>query len=260
MLFDLHAHSSGISHCCRIPAEEVIHRALAVGLDGIVLTNHYQDLRNYFNGGSCDDFARRYVAEYEYAKQWGEKLGCRVLFGVEVTMEQYNNEHLLVYGVSPNFVLVHPDLYDMTQKDLYAAVKAEGGAVIQAHSLRKGSNVLMDPSFLDGVELNCHPGYDGTHAEELAEFAVKHGSILTCGGDYHADTYRPHCGVSLPDTVQTEADLAAYLRNTEQIDLRIHEPNSQEYTELTFLRGKGLIKPTVYPLSQKDIEKEIQFT
>jgi len=63
MLFDLHAHSSGISHCCRIPAEEVIHRALAVGLDGIVLTNHYQDLRNYFNGGSCDDFARRYVAE-----------------------------------------------------------------------------------------------------------------------------------------------------------------------------------------------------
>ena len=41
MLIDLHAHTSGISRCCRIPAPEVLRRAKEVGLCGIVLTNHY---------------------------------------------------------------------------------------------------------------------------------------------------------------------------------------------------------------------------
>ncbi len=259
MLFDLHAHSSGISHCCRIPAEEVMRRARAVGLDGIVLTNHYQDLRNYFNGGTCDDFARRYVAEYDYAKQWEPIIGCRVLFGIEVTMEHYDNEHLLVYGVSPDFVLAHPDVYDMTQEALYAAVKEAGGALVQAHPIRKGNNVLMDIDLLDGIELNCHPGYDGTHADELAALAARHGKIVTCGGDYHADTYRPHCGISLPDTVQTEADLAAYLCTTDRIALRTHEPHDPAYTERTFCRGKGFTCEQRYLLTEKDIDKALQF-
>lgn len=34
MLIDLHAHSSGIGKCCGIPFEEVLKRALAVGIDG----------------------------------------------------------------------------------------------------------------------------------------------------------------------------------------------------------------------------------
>ena len=259
MLFDLHAHSSGISRCCRIPAEEVMRRAKAVGLDGIVLANHYQDLRNYLDGGTCEDFARRYVEEYRYAKQYEQSIGCRVLFGVEVTMERYDNEHLLVLGVSPEFVLAHPDLYNMTQEQLYTAVHAAGGAVIQAHPMRKGKNVLMDLALLDGVELNCHPVYDGTHVDELEELAVQHGKILTCGGDYHADTYRPHCGVFLPDSVQTEADLASYLLTTQEIALRIHEVRIPEYTELTFRRGVGIVDHQSHPLTEKDIQKEIQF-
>ena len=42
MLIDLHAHTGGISKCCRIPADKVVQAAKDVGLDGIVLTNHYQ--------------------------------------------------------------------------------------------------------------------------------------------------------------------------------------------------------------------------
>ena len=37
MLIDLHAHSSGISKCCRIDAEEVVREAVRIGLDGICL-------------------------------------------------------------------------------------------------------------------------------------------------------------------------------------------------------------------------------
>lgn len=42
MLIDSHAHSSGISKCCRITFEEVLNQAIAVGIDGVVLYNHYQ--------------------------------------------------------------------------------------------------------------------------------------------------------------------------------------------------------------------------
>ena len=38
MLIDLHAHSSGISRCCKIPAPKVLEVSRDLGLDGIVLT------------------------------------------------------------------------------------------------------------------------------------------------------------------------------------------------------------------------------
>ena len=61
MLIDLHAHSSGISKCCRIPIERVIKEAKRVGLDGIVLTNHYQ--KNYVTDGDYAAFIRRYAGK-----------------------------------------------------------------------------------------------------------------------------------------------------------------------------------------------------
>ena len=42
MLVDFHAHTSGISKCCAISAQEVIATTKAFGMDGIVLTNHYK--------------------------------------------------------------------------------------------------------------------------------------------------------------------------------------------------------------------------
>lgn len=62
MLTDLHAHSSGISKCCRIPYNEVIQTALQNGIDAIVLTNHYQS--SYIGEDGLDGFVERYIDEY----------------------------------------------------------------------------------------------------------------------------------------------------------------------------------------------------
>ena len=59
MLIDLHAHSSGISHCCRIPYDEVIRTAKEAGLCGIVLTNHYP--KYYVTDGDYAAFIRRHT-------------------------------------------------------------------------------------------------------------------------------------------------------------------------------------------------------
>lgn len=59
MLMDLHAHSSGISKCCRIPVDKVLSTALEKGMDGIVLTDH--DQKSCIQNETADAFAERYM-------------------------------------------------------------------------------------------------------------------------------------------------------------------------------------------------------
>ena len=222
MLIDMHAHSSGISPCCRIPYSQTLHRALQYGMDGVVLTNHYQ--KSYTREVGLDAFVEKYIAEYEAARKYGAEIGCRVFFGVEVTMERYPNVHMLLYGVGPEFLRDNPGLFDCTQKELYQLVKANGGLLIQAHPFRNGATVL-DTALLDGVEINCHPLYGKSYAAELLQIARREGLMVTCGGDYHADTYRPKCGMLLPEGVEDHWDLRDCLLSDAERKLCIQEPN-----------------------------------
>lgn len=234
MLIDLHAHTKGISHCCRIYAPEVLAAAKEHGMDGICLCNHYQS--RYVVDGNAADFAGKYVEEFYATRKLGGEMGLSVLFGIEVTMERHAKEHLLVYGVDEEFPLRNPALYDLTQRQLYRLVHDNGGVVIQAHPLRKGENVLMDPDYLDGVEVNCHPKYDRTHHEELAGLARERNWILTCGGDYHADTHRVQCGMYLPETVTDGVALGAYLKNSTAVRLCVQEVGQYTAFPLTYAR------------------------
>lgn len=159
MLIDLHAHSSGISKCCRIPYEQVLEEARLVGLDGIALTNHYQ--KYYLGKDDSLSFAKKYADEAIRAKEYAKTVGMQVFFGVEATMHLYDDAHILLLGVTEDFVIRHSALYNYTMEQLYTAVKTEGGSLIQAHPFRNGVNRLVPLRFLDGLELSCHPLYDG---------------------------------------------------------------------------------------------------
>ncbi|MBE6555740.1 MAG: hypothetical protein E7663_05895 [Ruminococcaceae bacterium] len=237
MLVDLHAHSSGISRCCRIPYDAVIRAALDVGLDGIVLSNHYQ--RNYVCDGDFAAFARRYTDEFRLARAYGDTVGCKVFFGAEVTMERHDGAHLLLYGIEERFIEEHPTVFDLCQEELYRMVKAVGGAVIQAHPYRRKRN-LLDTRFLDGIEVNCHPLYGRSDFSDMLAIASENGLILTCGGDFHADTYRPRCGVYLPGHLRDGVEIGRYLLRAPTLKLCIQEPNAREaYDHLYVCRTDG---------------------
>ena len=233
MLIDLHAHSSGISHCCRIPYDAVIRTAMEVGLCGIVLTNHYQ--KNYVTDGDYAAFARRYTEEFRLAKACGDAVGCKVFFGAEITMERYGGAHLLLYGIEERFIEENPTLFDWTMEEMHAAVKAVGGTLVQAHPYRKVKN-LLPTEYLDGVEVNCHPLYGKSDFADMVEIATENKLILTCGGDYHADTYRPKCGVYLPDDLSDGVEIGRYLLRADELKLCIHEPNTEEPFEFVWNR------------------------
>ncbi len=233
MLIDLHAHTSGISHCCRIAYPEVLEEAKNAGLDGIVLTNHYT--RQYLKDRTAEAFVEDYIQEYERTKAHGERVGCRVFFGLEVTMEWATNVHMLIYGMEPESLRKTPFLFDLPLEELYRTVKEAGGALVQAHPFRNESTV-MNTDYLDGVEINCHPLYGSTYSEELLAIAKEAGITVTCGGDYHADTYRPRCGMYLPEELQTSRDVAEYLLTAEEVKLHVQQINVPIPEEITFLR------------------------
>jgi len=162
-----------------------------------------------------------------------------VLFGIEISAEMHERRHILVYGVAPEFVLEHPCVFDLTQKELYSLVKSVNGVVIQAHPYRKGGK-LLDPAYLDGVEINCHPLYGTSDSERVIETANTYGLTLTCGGDYHTDTYRCTCGMYLPDSITDGVALGRYIADAKQVKLRVHEPYGSiydmEYTRRTVSR------------------------
>ncbi len=225
MLIDLHSHSSGISRCCRIPYDIVIQTARDAGLDGIALTNHYQ--KAYVNDGDFAAFAKRYTSEFRLAKAYGDSLGFKVFFGAEVTMERYNGAHLLLYGIPESFLEENPTLFDFTMEEICSAVKTlnEQVAVVQAHPYRNVKN-LLPTEYLDGVEINCHPKYGKSDFDDMVRIATENRLLLTCGGDYHADTHRPKCGVYLPDTLDG-LELGRYLLKSPSLTLCVHEPNTE---------------------------------
>ena len=233
MLIDLHAHSAAISACCLIPYNEVIDTARSVGIDGLVLTNHYS--KRFIKNSTPEDFAKRYVEEYRTAKEYADSIGFKLFFGAEVTLKLHRNAHVLLYGISEEFVLAHPTMHLYTHEELYSLVKAEGGAFVQAHPYRK-EDKLLDTSLLDGVELSCHPLYEGTMKEKITQVASDAGIIVTCGGVYHAETYRPHYGIYHSEEITDSKALADYLLSTDKVTVKIHEVNTETPYDFTFER------------------------
>ena len=61
MLIDLHAHTSAISKCCKADSKKVIDDAKEVGVDGIILTNHFQ--KSYLSEIGEKAFVENYIRE-----------------------------------------------------------------------------------------------------------------------------------------------------------------------------------------------------
>ena len=234
MLVDMHAHSSGISTCCKADAPRALAEAKAQGIDALILCNHYHKPYLKKTNETPEQFAKRYLAEYAYACDCAKAVGAKMFFGIEVTMEKHDRVHMLIYGAQEDLVLRHPTLFDYTQKELYRVVHENGGVLVQAHPMRHGKNVLLDSRFLDGVEVNSHALYDFTYCEEMATFAHENGLLLTSGGDYHADTHRPRCGVYLLDDLADTRAIIRYLQESSAYTVCYQEPFERQSREMIF--------------------------
>ncbi len=209
--YDTHVHTSEVSPCAQVDAATVVEMYKDAGYDGIVITDHFVDSIIDFVQGCWEDKIDAYLKGYRIAKKHGEKIGLRVLLGIELSFSEYRNNDYLVYGIDEEFLKKNENIHTWGIEKFAAKMKGTGIMIYQAHPFRQGV-VPANPKFLDGVEVyNGNPRHESRN--ELAfEYAAKHSLKKISGSDFHRPEDLAHGGVVLPEAPSNSAEFAALLR------------------------------------------------
>ena len=193
-LYDTHVHTSEGSACGQNTGAEMAGAYQKAGYAGIVVTDHF-----FYGNTAADrslpwkDWAEQFCKGYEHAKEEGDKIGLQVFFGWE---SGYQGTEFLIYGLSKEWLLEHPEIKDADVKEQYELVHAGGGIVSQAHPFREEDyipEIRLFPDCVDAVE-----GINATHEspastahknilynEKAIAYARKHELPITAGSDQH---------------------------------------------------------------------------
>ncbi|HLE42341.1 MAG TPA: PHP domain-containing protein [Nitrospirota bacterium] len=161
---DLHIHSQNSGDTDADP-EQMVQRAIELGLHGIAFTEHYS------------------YAASEPVARLREKYGNSIMIfrGVEFSAEQ---GHCLVFGVDTDALAIK---YAPIE-DVVRIVKEKGGVVIPSHPYRPGTSLGDHVLHVQGI---CAvEGYNGANMHEYNVRAVEAARRLklpyTGGSDAHA--------------------------------------------------------------------------
>lgn len=211
-LYDCHVHTAETSWCGRVPAGEMAQLYKQAGYTGIVITDHY--FKEYFEAmpedWSWEAKIEHYLTGYREAYREGQRIGLEVLLGMEL---RFHNriEDYLVYGLTPEFLVEHPHLYDHTVESFIHFSRTHNLLIIQAHPFRTGQEPAP-ADCLDGVEVyNGNSGHDSRNHLAL-DYAEKHGLIQVSGSDAHRVVEVGAGGIWIDKVVHTSMELADYLR------------------------------------------------
>lgn len=78
---ELHTHTSPCSGCSEIPPKDVVKTYADLGYTTIVICNHFNEIMPQY--GDKEKSVSAYLADYEEAKEYGQKLGINVVLGCE---------------------------------------------------------------------------------------------------------------------------------------------------------------------------------
>ena len=172
MLIDLHVHTRHYSGCSAIEPEDLIPRAGAVGLDGLVLTEHgilwpEEKLAPF----------RDLAAEHDLVLLAGQEVTC---------LEQGRRQDFLIFGIDRSLGSCP------SARELIELVHSEGGVVIAAHPFKPsrlgvGYHGAGDEIYhldLDAVEL-FHPDHSPEARSKVQKAAALKGLPMTGGSDAH---------------------------------------------------------------------------
>lgn len=212
-LFDVHTHTSEVSPCGVLTAEETVEVYCGLGYDGICVTDHFNAHSLARLGKSTwEETVEAFVSGYRLAEAAGRRKGLTVLFGAEMKVCDYANNEYLVYGITPEFLAAHPRLYERTLAELSALVRAVGGMIFQAHPFRSGME-LSPAALLDGIEAyNGNPRHNSVNDVAIAT-AKREGYFMLSGSDSHQTGDAGHGGMALYTLPRTADELLSAIRS-----------------------------------------------
>lgn len=212
MRLEMHAHDCEVSPCAVIKAKELVDGYKEAGYDGIVITNHFDKGIMHLWGETTEEHYQTYLRGYELAKEEGERVGLRVILGMEIRLE-CGPEDYLVYGVTKDFIREHMDICSCSLQELYEICEENGCVLIQAHPFREYCQI-QNPKYLHGVERNFNSGHDN-HNEKLDAWLKEPGRehlIITRGSDCHEIPQVGLVDFVVDEDVRDSRELAEVLR------------------------------------------------
>ena len=209
---ELHAHCKGGSGCAFVPAEDLIREYKDAGYGAVVLTNHLSEWEfSKYPGNTKKEKMDFYLSLFDDVKREGDKQGIKVFLGAEVRAKQDYFIEFMLYGFDREFLYNSPDLFSLSQEELFALAEENDVFMYQTHPYRNGV-ACGDPKFMHGAEaFNGHVNQINNNAP-ANEFCEINGLIKLCGTDFH-DPDQPKTSYALiPEEISTEKELVDYIR------------------------------------------------
>ena len=213
---ELHCHTREVSKCGKASAEETANYYAGLGYSTVVLTEHFNKntwknpLFAEYNPDLWEDRVRFYMTGIQKLEEAAAGR-FHVLLGCEFRMLN-NPSDFQLYGVTGEFLLSHPELPDLSIKELSPLVREAGILLVQAHPFRDGQQIAK-PELLDGIEVwNSNLSKD--ERNDIAEmWAERYGLIKTSGTDYHCPKPdREPAGILTDFPIESNEQLLATLR------------------------------------------------
>lgn len=181
---ELHSHSSEVSQCAFISTADLVEAYIKKGYHSLVITNHYSiHSFEHLSDASWSEKNDLFLSAYKIAQE-AAKGRINILLGMEYR-NLYTANDYLVYGVTEEFIRTYSyddehNFLKMHLKDFVKLAHDNGMLVFQAHPFRN-SMEIVNPSYLDGIEiLNGHVRHDSRN--DIAAMWAKKHNLLTCGG------------------------------------------------------------------------------
>ena len=212
MKIELHAHTSEVSFCGKVPARELVRLYRDAGYDALVITDHFNDYTAKLHAKEGHpDFSQYYHDEYEKAALFGRESGLLVLCGYEVRFNGSDNDYL-IYGMPRDIADDYGNIFTMDPHSFGELARKRDFLFYQAHPFRNRM-YITEPSDLFGIEVkNGHPRHDSRNdiAKNWADKFQLHG---IGGSDCHQVQDAGRVALLTEETVNSMDDLVRVLRH-----------------------------------------------
>ncbi|MDF2537382.1 MAG: transposase [Herbinix sp.] len=213
--WDTHVHTSEVSQCGNIKAQDGVRLYKEAGYSGIVITDHYYS--GFFQklpDMTWEEKIEQYLQGYKKALAEGINLGLTVLLGIEIRFTENPNDYL-VFGMTEEFLLANPEGYTLGLKDFKKLIDEEDMLLFQAHPFRSGM-VVADPKELDGVEIYNGNARHNSHNDKALAFARENGLLMSSGSDFHETEDLSRGGIIFTQEIRTNHDFLQALKGSEK--------------------------------------------
>ncbi len=213
-IIDTHVHTSEVSSCGRVHAEEIVELYSDKKYNALVITDHYFEA--YFESLGNISWEKKidsYLKGYRTARKAGKKAGIDVFLGIELRFNTHPND-FLVYGADEDFLYDFPELYRMTPKEFSELKKGKDIALFQAHPFREKMEIEKN-EHIDGIEvINGNPRHDSKNMVAY-NHALKNNLRMLSGSDFHQYQDLARGGIITERIIKSSGDFAQYLLNNE---------------------------------------------